>query len=57
MPPEHFFHDTPNLVLTPHIAGAYEGFWPAFMALLTENVARFVRGERLHNVADKALGY
>jgi phosphoglycerate dehydrogenase-like enzyme len=57
LPPEHFFHDTPNLVLTPHIAGAFEGFWSAFMALLTENLARFVRGEKMHNIADKALGY
>lgn len=57
LPPEHFFHDTPNLVLTPHLAGAFEGFWSAFMVLLTENVGRRVRGERLHNLADKRLGY
>lgn len=57
LPPEHFFHDTPNLVLTPHIAGAFEGFWAAFMALFAENLGRFARGETLHNVADKRLGY
>jgi len=57
LPPEHFFHDTPNLVLTPHLAGAFEGFWPAFMTLLTENLGRYVRGAKMHNVADKALGY
>lgn len=54
---DHFFHDTPNLVLTPHLAGAFEGFWPAFLTLLAENLGRFVRGAKLHNVADKALGY
>jgi phosphoglycerate dehydrogenase-like enzyme len=56
-PPDHFFYDTPNLIMTPHLAGAYEGFWPAMINLFTENLGRFVQGRPLLNQANKRLGY
>lgn len=54
---DHFFYDTPNLVMTPHVAGAFEGFWPAFIGLFTENLRRFKAGQPLLNQANKRLGY
>ena len=55
--PDHFFYDTPNLIMTPHVAGAYEGFWPAFISLFTENLRRFKADLPLLNQANKRLGY
>ncbi len=54
---DHVFYDTPNLILTPHIAGAFEGFWPAMITLFTENLRRFSQGQPLYNSANKLLGY
>lgn len=56
-PSEHFFYEVPNLIMTPHLAGAFEGFWPAMIQLFTENLRRFQRGEPLLNQANKRLGY
>lgn len=55
--PEHFFYETPNLIMTPHMAGAFEGFWPAMMSLFTENLRRFHEGRPLFNQTNKRLGY
>jgi phosphoglycerate dehydrogenase-like enzyme len=56
-PSDHFFYDTPNLIMTPHMAGAFEGFWPAMMTLFTENLRRFHAGRPLLNQTNKRLGY
>lgn len=56
-PADHFFYDTPNLIMTPHMAGAFEGFWPAMMTLFTENLRRFHAGQPLLNQTNKRLGY
>ena len=56
-PSDHPFYDTPNLIMSPHMAGAYEGFWPAMIALFTENLRRFRLGLPLLNQANKRLGY
>lgn len=53
----HFFYDTPNLIMTPHMAGAFEGFWPAMMNLFAENLRRFHEGRPLLNQTNKRLGY
>ncbi|MDB6169604.1 MAG: Phosphoglycerate dehydrogenase [Verrucomicrobia bacterium] len=55
--PDHFLYGTPRLIMTPHLAGAFEGFWPAMMTLFKENLRRFHRGEPLLNQANKRLGY
>lgn len=56
-PPDHPFYDAPNTILTPHMAGAFEGFWPAMMTLLAENLRRFAGNQPLLNLANKKLGY
>lgn len=57
LPPEHEFFATPNLLLTPHMSGVYEGFWPVFNALLAENLRRFAAGAPLLNRVQHARGY
>ncbi len=54
---DHIFYDAPNLIMTPHMAGAFEGFWPALIKLFTENLRRFNQGLPLLNQANKRLGY
>ncbi|MEO6874367.1 MAG: NAD(P)-dependent oxidoreductase, partial [Opitutaceae bacterium] len=56
-PSDHPFYDAPNLIMSPHMAGAYEGFWPAMIGLFTENLRRFHLGQPLLNQANKRLGY
>jgi len=42
--------DLPNVILSPHIAGAASQNYDQFAALVAENVGRFMRGEELLNV-------
>lgn len=57
LPPESPFWDEPNVLLSPHCADVVEDMWPPCIALIRENVRRFVRGEPLLYVADKEAGY
>jgi lactate dehydrogenase-like 2-hydroxyacid dehydrogenase len=47
-PPEHWT-DVPNLILTPHIAGATAAALPKMVELTRENLRRFFAGEPLAN--------
>jgi phosphoglycerate dehydrogenase-like enzyme len=47
----------PNVVITPRIAGITSKKWPALLPIFTENLRRFISGERLQNLVDKELGY
>nr|WP_255496884.1 MULTISPECIES: D-2-hydroxyacid dehydrogenase [unclassified Mycolicibacterium] len=47
----------PNVLVSPHMSGDYIGFEIDMMAVFTDNLARWRRGEQLHNVVDPALGY
>jgi phosphoglycerate dehydrogenase-like enzyme len=51
------YWDLPNVIVTPHIAGAMEDYWTPLVALFSENLRRFELGEPLLNVVDKAAGY
>ena len=53
----HELFTTPNLVMTPHMSGVYEGFWDLMVGLLAENLRRFRGGEPLLNPVDHRLGY
>lgn len=50
-----------NVILTPHIAGpsfgGNRGVQDAIWGICMENLARYLRGERLKNVVDLAKGY
>jgi phosphoglycerate dehydrogenase-like enzyme len=51
------YWDLPNVIVTPHIAGAMDDYWTPLVGLFAENLRRFERNEPLLNVVDKASGY
>jgi len=51
------YWDLPNVIVTPHTAGAMQDYWTPLVALFAENLRRFERGEPLLNVVDKEAGY
>jgi len=57
LPPDHVFFDTPNLVMTPHMSGVYDAYWPAMNDLLLENFRRFRSGIPLLNQVSREHGY
>ena len=57
LPPEHPLWEFDNVILTPHTAGYSPIIAERHLALLVENVRRFVAGEPLLNVVDKRLWF
>jgi phosphoglycerate dehydrogenase-like enzyme len=55
--PQSPYWDLPNVIITPHVSGAMEDYWTPLVALFSENLRRFERGEPLMNVVDKVAGY
>jgi phosphoglycerate dehydrogenase-like enzyme len=53
LPVDHPLWAMPNVIITPHVAGASPRIAERHLAVLLENVRRFARGEPLTNVADK----
>jgi phosphoglycerate dehydrogenase-like enzyme len=49
--------DLENVILTPHMSGSFKGYTSACCELFAANLERFVKGETLMNVVDRALGY
>jgi phosphoglycerate dehydrogenase-like enzyme len=49
--------DVPNLIVTPHLAGASTQKDRRCVEILRENLERFQRGEALVNLVDKRKGY
>ena len=47
------YWDLPNVIVTPHTSGAMEDYWTPLVALFSENLRRFEKGEPLLNVVDK----
>ena len=57
IPADHAFFSTPNIVLTPHMAGVCDFFWPVMAQLLKENLQRFIEGQPVMNRVDFKHGY
>jgi phosphoglycerate dehydrogenase-like enzyme len=59
LPAGHPYWTTPNLYVSPHIAGvnSYERYWSDMGALLRINVPRFLAGQPLLNTIDPARAY
>jgi phosphoglycerate dehydrogenase-like enzyme len=49
--------DAENVILTPHMSGAFKGYVQACCELFAENLRKFVAGRPLLNRIDPALGY
>ena len=57
LPDGHPLFSLPNVIVTPHIANTRAMGWPELARMVTRNVQRFVRGERLEGRVDVAAGY
>ena len=55
--PDSPYWDLPNVIVTPHTSGAMQDYWTPLLALFSDNLRRFERGEPLRNVVDKSAGY
>lgn len=55
--PDSELWDVPNLIMTPHLAGASTQKDRRCVEILRENLGRFQRGEPLINLVDKRKGY
>ena len=54
LPPDHpLWRMGDRVILTPHVAGYSPRIAGRHLAVLLDNVGRFVRGEPLRNVVDK----
>jgi phosphoglycerate dehydrogenase-like enzyme len=54
LPPDHPLWDAPNVLLTPHTAGFGPYLDDRRQEIIVDNARRFVHGEPLRNVVDKA---
>jgi phosphoglycerate dehydrogenase-like enzyme len=59
LPADHPLWEMENVIITPHVAGIVPGDLHdrRRLEVLTENLRRFVAGQPLMNVVDKAKGY
>jgi len=57
LPASHPLWSLPNVVMTPHTAGASQHRGPRNVARFCENLRRAQRGESLVGLVDKRLGY
>jgi phosphoglycerate dehydrogenase-like enzyme len=57
LPPDSPLWDLPNVVLTPHSSGTHDHVSDFTADLFIANMERFLAGQPLFNVADRALGY
>jgi phosphoglycerate dehydrogenase-like enzyme len=57
LPSDHPLWRAPNVIITPHVAGFGSDTDAERQAVIVENAQRFVRGEPLRYVVDKALRY
>jgi phosphoglycerate dehydrogenase-like enzyme len=57
LPPDSPFWSLPNVIVTPHNGATSDGTLQRHQEIVADNIRRFVGGEPLRNVVDKAAGY
>jgi phosphoglycerate dehydrogenase-like enzyme len=55
--PESALWDLPNVLITPHTSGSSDRRDGTAAALFVENLKRYIKGEKLLNLARPDLGY
>ena len=57
LPADSPWWDEPSVLITPHISGLAPAYRREVGSIVTENLRRFVRGEKLLNRVDRVAGY
>jgi len=57
LPSDSPLWDLPSVLITPHVSGVSRGFWERELDLFLDNWRRYIAGEPMRNVVDKAAGY
>jgi D-2-hydroxyacid dehydrogenase (NADP+) len=57
LPRDHELWRLPNVLITPHYAGAHPGYAENVTEIFVENLARYQDGRELLNLVDKKAGY
>ena len=57
LPADHPLWDMPNVIITPHVAGASDLRGTRMFTLIRENLRRYVAGEPMLSVVDISRGY
>jgi phosphoglycerate dehydrogenase-like enzyme len=57
LPAEHPLWKMPNVIITPHVAGYSPKIAERHLALLLDNIRRFVKGEEPQNMVSKAMWF
>ena len=57
LPADHPFWGMENVIVTPHCSSVHDGWDRNAVAMFTENLGRYRRGEPLSNIVDPDRGY
>jgi phosphoglycerate dehydrogenase-like enzyme len=57
LPADHPLWDTPNTIITPHMAAADSAYLPNIAKIFADNLTRIANGQPLINEIDRYRGY
>jgi len=57
LPGEHALWREPRVLITPHVSSYGRGYWRRELALIEDNIERYLAGRPLRNVVDRSAGY
>jgi phosphoglycerate dehydrogenase-like enzyme len=57
LPPNHPLWKAPNVIITPHVANDSDVGTDAQLAVVRENLRRYVAGDKMLSVVDVSRGY
>ena len=57
LPEDSPFYERNNVIMTPHVAGIFPGYYERALKIFQENLDRYRRGEKLKNRVSYELGY
>lgn len=57
LPVDSRLWELPNIILSPHVSGGMEDYTQRVTELFSENLRRYLSGQKLLNVVDKKKGY